>query len=500
MTPNILVFRKNNEIRTIVPDNHPLKPAILCEFRRTLCYTRKELVPLTRVTSEGVTVPTGERKTRRRVTPVYEALESPVGTQLVTFQGLLPEVETALRNAGAGWKVLDGRRAPLPVEPQHAGHFRFGQKDVFDAVLATRDSGSIVLPTRYGKSYVMKNLVVAHPTCRIMLLMPGVDLLRQQAAFMEKWIPKADIGLVCGTKCQAQRRVVFVSLDSIHKLSDSELDAFDLVIGDEIHSAGSPERIPQIARIGNARILGLTATPEGRFDNADMIVRGMFGPPLVRKTYREAVKEGAICPIVVYAYQVFLDDAPEGLLPDNRTTTYRRGHYLNKDRRELLKTLLEEVIPADWQTLVFIDTNKQADYLAKRLEVPHQLAIAGRFSGKKDRDAVNASMASGNIKRCLATGIYSQGVTFSNLRCMVNYSGGGGSITSIQKPGRMAEVREGKKFGYMIDIQYRLNGPASLSNPGAHHLVRDSAARRKTYEQLGYTLVEVTSTKQIRLF
>ena len=171
-----------------------------------------------------------------------------------------------------------------------------------------------------------------------------------------------------------------------------------------------------------------------------------------------------------------------------------------------------EVIPPDWQTLLFISEAKQADMVAKYVQ-NSEIAIAGRMK-KSVRDATFDRMVSGDLKRCLATNIYGQGVTFPDLRCMVNLAAGGGSITGVQKPGRLAQIRPGKKAGYVIEFVFECirdksaggvwdeNGdPTEEETPwGYWRLVEEDGRKRlKVYEDLGYEIKYVNSLDEIKL-
>jgi len=91
-------------------------------------------------------------------------------------------------------------------------------------------------------------------------------------------------------------------------------------------------------------------------------------------------------------------------------------------------------------------------------------------------------------------------VTFHDVRAKINAGGGGGSISCIQKPGRLAEIRPGKKCGVVIDVLWDIDYPDfsglqqtdildAFPNPTQNEwraVVRDSRSRLKVYEEKGY--------------
>jgi hypothetical protein len=131
-----------------------------------------------------------------------------------------------------------------------------------------------------------------------------------------------------------------------------------------------------------------------------------------------------------------------------------------------------------------------------------EVAIAGRMTASERKTMFN-QMQNDEIKRCICTDIYAQGVTFPDLRVMVNAAGGGGHIASTQKPGRLAQVRPGKNCGYLIDFLFEcVDGEdehGRQSNSAWTRVVSDCNARLKKYKSLGYNVQVVNSITDIRL-
>ena len=109
------------------------------------------------------------------------------------------------------------------------------------------------------------------------------------------------------------------------------------------------------------------------------------------------------------------------------------------------------------------------------------------------------------MKRCICTKIYSTGVTFSDLRGIVNACGGGGSISSTQKPGRLAEIRDDKKRGYLFDFQFECSDPPPpgenlTEDQDRYRMIEGECNKRfEEYEKLGYEIVDVDDLSSIQL-
>jgi superfamily II DNA/RNA helicase len=193
---------------------------------------------------------------------------------------------------------------------------------------------------------------------------------------------------------------------------------------------------------------------------------------------------------------------------------------LNNDVAQLVAYICRHVIPPDWQTLVFISSEDQANKLMEHM--PEGTLAMAKVLTDAEREDITRRMQNNEIKRCVASNIYSQGVTFSDVRVVINLAGGGGSITAVQKPGRLAEIRPNKKWGIMMDLSYelvddrpeqvaatqsgRVMGGASAdvvndNEPDASafwSVVRDCQARLRTYREKGYVVEMIDGRNQLK--
>lgn len=484
------------KIRVVGPQKYA---AALRKLESELSYHHKYLDPV--LTKDGR--PTGKRETVKEKQALFTKEDLGPVVEYTTYQGFYRRITALLRQYG-DVHVTDNR-LPLP-EPalERCGGFRFSQERLFKEFLSYNESGVFEAVTRWGKSRILLNWIHAYPSLRILYLAPGIDLLNQTYQFLcsrfgqdpKKPVRRGGapplVGRVYASKHMIGSKVTLGSLDSLGALTDLEMENFQLAIIDETHAAVSPERAPQLSRLKRARIYAATATPYGRYDNADILLEGLIGPVLTRRTYLEAVAAQEIAPIRVYLLKMPLKFRGP---VRTRNKAYDLYHYFNPMMRRTVEMLFS-VLPKEWQTLAFIDTEKQAEFLLETMS-EFTVAIAKRFKNKTEREEVQAKMASGEILRCFATGIYSQGVTFSDLRVMVNLAAGGGSITSIQRPGRLAEIVPGKKRGYMVDFMFYMDSPeahyaqVAKSSREWNLLIRDSVNRLKVYKRIGYEIVEV---------
>lgn len=371
--------------------------------------------------------------------------------------------------------------------------FRFNQRELVEKMLSANKSGCFSAVTRYGKTTCMINTLRAYPGVKTVVMAPGVDLIEQLYEDIKRQLPDREVVQIGGgSKTRYQSNDITVcSSDSIDKCCK---DTTRLILADEPHTTVTDSRYPIIKEFKNARKLAFGASLTGRFDNKDRLINGLFGEVLAEITFKEAVAIGAVCQIECMIVQ---RDIGKSFIP-MRNVAYKKLLYQNPEIAGMTDWLLEKHIDKDWQTLMFIKNEPQADYLHEFLTCKPEVAMAKKLSAKARRD-LKSRMDSGEIKRCLASDIYAQGVTFSDLRCVINLSGGGPYTNAIQKPGRLAEIRPGKKCGILIDYIFTSENTMSFKN-AASGLVHDSIARLKVYCEKGYGITLVNNKDDVNKF
>jgi superfamily II DNA or RNA helicase len=448
-------------------------------FKQELQYTHRELK-------------WSEQKYENVVmTQKMELWHEDVDRNLVTYQGFLETLVELCRKTGHPFEVIDERAWFPKPNLKLAGGFRGSQRLMFYQLVCADRSGLYKAPTRYGKSVAIANTIAVYPGLKTVLAAPGADLLSQTVEELQKRLPDRQVkGVFTGSKGKKPSDDITVcSLDSLHKM---EPESVRLLLVDEPHAAVSKSRLPELLKFRNARIFGYGATLSGRFDQADKLITGLFGPVLAHKTFREAVAEKVICNIVVWLVEIpFTPQFIRQRLHAYRSLVYESDHF-----HRTVAEIAREVVPMAWQTLMFVKEADQVDIL-KRYLPETEVAVAARLTNLERKDLF-LRMKEGNVKRCAATDIYSTGVTFPDLRVVINSAGGGGSITGTQKPGRLAQNRPGKEAGYLIDFVFRPTESIDPNN-GQMCVVRDCEQRIKVYTENGYDIRRVKHWREIKL-
>ncbi len=471
-------------------------------------------------------------KTVQETEHLFEVVQAADNRSAVrTHQGFWKHVKTALEEAGHTVEVLDYRRVfPPPDLGRAVGLLLEPQRPQLVEALMADSSGLIGAPTRWGKSYVMAAICAAYRKLKLLIPAPGTDLCHQLLDLMVATFPgravfgefegggyyTPEIGKIDGhakTKEPPPKKlrsirayaeffkdsITVCSMDSLHK---QDHEGTDLVLVDEPHAIATDGRAETLALFRTARKLGFGATLKGRFDNRDALIVGLIGPVISNVTYREAVDLGVIAPLKVLMVKVpFTSDLiPAGRFVD-RQVVYDQLLFRSARTAQLVKKIVQNIIPADWQVMAFINDEKQAEFYMKyAFPSVGTIAMAKRMKTEKEREDLTRGIAEGKTLRVLASKIYVQGLTFPDLKVVINLAGGGANTTAIQKPGRLLQRRPGKRYGVMIDFMFECTDD-DQSDDGKSKpwrcVVRESWTRYQLYNEIGYDVSIVRTSDEV---
>ena len=439
---------------------------------------------------------TFSRKTTFKQEKAYNISKLPNGRiQYQTFQGLVNKVCDILTKQGQPFKVFDCR-VSLDCKPQlhRMRGFRFDQRELITNALIQERSGLVGAPTRYGKTVLITNTINAFPDTKIAVLAPGIDLLPQLIEAIKKYCPDRDVkGIFSGSKNKVPSDDVTVcSLDSLHKLDKA---SYKLVLIDEPHAAVTDSRAPQLVEFSNARILGFGATLQGRWSGNDIFIEGIIGPVLSETTYKKCVEMGALCPIHVYMLKV----PYKNMGYSQRNAAYNAHLFKNPKYHKLVGIICNEVLPKEYQTLIFINNEKEGLALSQQINDSY-LAMDKLFKNKEERKEIFKKLKNEEIKRCICSSIYSTGVTIDNIKAEINCDAGGSGILATQKPGRLAEIKPGKPEGIMIDFLFMMENNSQTGNTSSADLMiqKDCFNRLETYNEKGYIIDICDSVEEMK--
>lgn len=452
----------------------------------------------------------------RKVTKHFEELfteDSNDEDHIVTMPGFAHKVLDFFRKAGRKYEFADAR-TPFP-QPDYARAFKGLRPYQVPLVGKMIKSGGGILrgSTGMGKTCCAaaiirafdKNELTARGTPTCVFACPDRDINRKNWEEFQRWLPDREIGLIMsGSGNVPSDDVVCCTIDSLEHLDP---DQVGILIVDEMHASASSGRAEKIAAFTKARRWGVSATPTGRFDGADIVAEGLYGPIVAEFTYQDGVETGALVPITV----MWLDAPPPTCGLElygkfkKREAKLRHGSLVNEDFTRMVADIMN-CVPKSMQTLCMLQFIEQMHYIKKfcndSVGVVHAETNPDKLRSfpsvpaikPKERKAIYDGFRNGEINSIISTHCWKQGVDFPNLSIVINAGGGGSEIVAKQVPGRASRKTDGKDQAYIIDFVHKWDreDPVTFSGkPGP--LLSCDFARRKAYNDLGFTQVSCNS-------
>ncbi len=422
-------------------------------------------------------------------------------------------------NASVGWQYrirricseLGHELDVYDVDPPHPRPHRFEadwdrlfekmdlrvKQDEILAAIDSNEHGLIDVPPGVGKTYLLGAYAVAHPDARIHVVTEGIDIVHRIYRHLTKYVP--NVGLVGGGKCRFGDRVTVISADSLHKVAEGFNDprakqAADVVFFDEVHKAGAPTIITQLARYKRCRMYGLSANIGDRFDGADYQLEALFGETIFSMSYQEAEALGLVAPVrVEWVKMDFELGQKERDLKGPQIEKWLVWRCAERNRR--LAEKVNEFAP-DVQVLVMVATVQHAVELKQYLPdfklcydqcKDYATYVRTNKLDPEDeplmtpqrREQMRQQFEEGSLKKVIATDVWSTGVDFAALSVVARADGRDSRIMDTQIPGRGNRIFDGKAYATLIDCM------------DGHHdtLLRRSNNRKRAYVKKGWKQV-----------
>lgn len=329
------------------------------------------------------------------------------------------------------------------------------------------EDGQLAAGTGVGKSWLMRAACQVFPEARIVICAPSAETVRTLTRYIKE--EQGDnVGQV-GAGSRHTRRVTVSTYDSV--LHVDQIDKCDILIVDECHRAAAKCYARDFAAIQSPlKRFGLTATPDGRFDKAEWLTEGLFGPVRVNLAYQDSVQSGSVLPIHVLAVE-----NPYGPSPDvidqvvQQVKRDRIALWRNDGRNRLIAQITEQIRGKyqDAQTLILVDKIEHAlvlkqllpDYVlfhgdideARVTKLSRQLGdVRELLMSQSQRAAMLGRFESGELKRVIGTAILGTGVSANECQIVMVAGGSGATIAFRQSIGRASRKSEGKTHAVAI--------------------------------------------------
>jgi len=328
-------------------------------------------------------------------------------------------------------------------------------------IIDQAQGGIINAPTGFGKTVLIAMLAILYPHAKIHIVVKPTDVARRIVRQLSRYLPL--VGQVGGGKRKLGRVTVFTA-DSLH-LSDGDCD---FLFADEGHLLMAESYARELGRAYRiSRNFTFTATPEGRLDGADARLEMFFGPQIFYMSYPEGVALGLVAPIRVRWLTIQCRFNPAA----NKTGTARDrwGIWRNQERNQQIADDARTNYPAEKQVLILTATVDHAIHLWNCLP-EYELCYGETEENHLDeykrsnilpqsflpmtahrREALRAGFEAQQVKKVIATDVWSTGVDFAPLQVLYRADARESVQLDTQGPGRTSRVFGGKEYGEVVD-------------------------------------------------
>lgn len=338
----------------------------------------------------------------------------------------------------------------------------------------------LVLPTGTGKTIVFAKVIqdcVANGD-RVLVLAHREELLEQASDKLYK-----ACGLQTATEMASQTsignpaRIVVGSVQTMtgeKRLKRFASDYFNTIVVDEAHHAISPSYQRVLKHFENAKVLGVTATP----DRGDMKNLGTYFDSLAYE-YKlpQAIKDGYLSKIEALTIPLNLD------ISQVKQTA---GDYSANQLGDALEPYLEQIADEmakqcqNRKTVVFLPLIKTAKEFTKLLQ--ERSLTAAEVDGQSDnREAILDDFANGKYQVLCNSMLLTEGWDCPEVDCIVVLRPTKVRSLYVQMVGRGTRIANGKKNLLLLDFlwnteRHELCHPANL-------ITTDEEVAKKMTEQ-----------------
>lgn len=331
---------------------------------------------------------------------------------------------------------------------------------------AGRDKTLLVLPTGTGKTVVFASITedAVRKGGRVLILAHRGELLEQAADKIMK-----TTGLGCSVEKAEQScigqwyRITVGSVQTlmrVKRLEQFSPDYFDTIIIDEAHHAISDSYQVILNYFSNAKVLGVTATP----DRGDQKNLGrIFDSLAYEYTLPQAIKDGYLVPIRALTIPIKIDFTKVGT---------SAGDYKPNDIATALDPYLEQIAEemakhcADRKTVVFLPLIKTSQKFRDIL-CRHGFRAAEVNGNSDDREQVLKDFSAGKYNVLCNSMLLTEGWDCPEVDCVIVLRSTKVRSLYCQMVGRGTRLAEGKDHLLLLDFlwhteRHELCRPACL--------------------------------------
>jgi len=372
---------------------------------------------------------------------------------------------------------------------------------VADLILkGVNDSGVINAAGGIGKTHIAAVTYAAWNSLNTVLAIPLKEVVSQTYRKFKEFFPEKHIGLMGDGSHDISNDITITTFKSLKNCS---LEKCQLLLVDEMQSAGSPTFQNCMNQVRPIRMFGFSATTDGLFNNSDKLLVGLFGEDLIYFPYTDAEDSGAVVPGIVYMLNMPKDFKMKDY--GSIESKFKYGIKSCETRHELIGVVCRN-IPEDWQTILFVDHVKDHliplyKYLPPGTRYLHRESSkksVGTFAlSNKQQKNTAAEFANNEFKTLIATDAFRAGVDIPNCRVVIQGAGGSSKVEVLQEALRGSRIlpdEQREKFGLTEKTHFIL-----VDFMDNHDEVLMNMAKKRIgyYQEQGWEVHTVDTVEQI---
>lgn len=275
--------------------------------------------------------------------------------------------------------------------------------------------------TGSGKTLMMALILTAYdlPT---LILVPNKTLLAQLTTELSALIPGSEFSQASGDGVVLKRRTLGLP-STLTKLSNQDLQQFKVLLCDECHTSAGTRTTDVILRCGAPYRFGFTGTSKGRSDNRDLVVQGLFGPPVKLVQTEKLTEAGYLAPVNIQVYRGWWE----------ASYAHLEEHLIV--RNDLRNRMIAELVSNQKGAILILVHRVEHGKILQEM-IPGSIFVHGDTESD-ERERIRIAVQQGQYRVLIASNVFALGLDIPNLEVCINAAGGKAEILAKQRFGRI---------------------------------------------------------------
>ena len=381
--------------------------------------------------------------------------------------GLIPEIETALKENGYPVEVIDEIEYPEPsfdwiFTPPPDLENRQYQEDTVQTCLREK-RGIVHLPVGTGKTTVMA-MLIAKLGVSCLIVVHTRELL-EQARKRIKLTLGIEVNKIGMGEWETGSPITVGTVQTLCK-HKKKIPRTDLIIADECHHSSAKTWQAVMLGLSAPYRFGFSATPF-KLNSEGMGLVAVTSKVVVTKKTTEMMDAGYLSPVSCYMINSHFEGR---LLAHDWPEVEQKGIVFNDIRNKIIASLARNLSGRGKSVLIIVSKIAHGEEIAKWLFCDY-VYLHGSVDTETRLSALE-KFKDGEIKVVIATSIWDEGVDIPRMDALIVGAGGASPTKTIQRAGRVLRNYKGKEKAFIFDFWdtfHRLTLKHSKARYGTYH-------------------------------